>query len=75
MACGYFSWVGLGPIVLVNGNMNSEAYVNILDKMMLSILRQQFVIDPFLHQHNNTPVHKAKAIASWFEDNRVDVMN
>ena len=27
------------------------------------------------YQHDNAPVHKAKVIASWFEDNRVDVMN
>ena len=31
---GCFSWFGLEPLVLVNGNMSSEVYVNILDNMI-----------------------------------------
>ena len=33
-----FSYFGFGALVLVNGNMNSEVYVNILDNRMLSTL-------------------------------------
>ena len=61
-------------LVLVIGNMNSEVYVNILDNSMLSTLWQQFGIGPFLYEHDNAPVHKAKVITSWFEDNWLDVM-
>ena len=50
MVWGYFSWFGLRPLVLVNGNMNSEVYVNILDKRsMYPKLWQQFGIGPFLY--------------------------
>ena len=55
--------------------MKSEVSVNILDNSTLPALWQQFGIGPLLHQHDNAPVHKAKVIASWFEDNKVDVMN
>ena len=72
--CG-ISWFGLGPLVLVNGSMNSEVYANILENSMLPTLWQQFGIGPFLYQYDNAPVHKTKVIALWFEDNQTDVMN
>ena len=50
--------------------MNSEVDVNILDNSILPSLWQQFGIGLFLYQHDNASVHKAKVIASWFEDNR-----
>ena len=59
-----FSWFKLGPLVLVNGNMNSEVYVNILDNSMLSTQWQQFGICPFLYQHDNDFVHNAEVNAS-----------
>ena len=62
MVWGCFSWFGLGPLVLVNGNMSSEVYVNILD-----ILWQQLETCPFLYQHANASVHRANVIASLFE--------
>ena len=75
MVWGCFSWLGFGPLVLVNGNMNTEVYVNILDNSMLPTFWQQFGIGHFLYQHDNAPVHKAKVISSWFEDNRVHMMH
>ena len=69
MVYGCFSCFGLGPLVLVNGNMSFEVYVNNLDNTMLPTLWQQFEFHPFLYKYDNAPVHKAKVIASWFEDN------
>ena len=36
--CSPFSWFRLEPLVLVNGNMNFEVYVNILNKSTLPTL-------------------------------------
>ena len=47
----------------------------VLHNSMLPALWQQFGIGPFVYQHDNAPVHKAKVIASRFKDNPVDVMN
>ncbi|GFV74523.1 transposable element Tcb1 transposase [Trichonephila clavipes] len=38
----FFSWFGLGPLVPVIGNMNSEMYVDILDNAALPTLWQYF---------------------------------
>ncbi|GFX61140.1 QLQ domain-containing protein [Trichonephila clavipes] len=37
MVWGCFSWFGLGPLVPVIGNMNSEMYVDILDNAALPL--------------------------------------
>ena len=50
MVWGSFSWFGFRPFVLINGNMNSEVYANILDNSILPTLRQQFRIGHFLYQ-------------------------
>ena len=64
MVWSYFSRFALELLVLVNGNVNSEDYVNILDNTMHLTMWQQFGIGPFLYQHDNAPVYKAKVIAS-----------
>ncbi|GFV63505.1 hypothetical protein TNCV_1551681 [Trichonephila clavipes] len=38
MVWGCFSWFGLGPLIPVIGNMNSEIYVDILDNTALPTL-------------------------------------
>ncbi|KAK3540307.1 hypothetical protein QTP70_029546 [Hemibagrus guttatus] len=53
--------VVLGPLVPVKGTLNVSAYQDILDNFMLPILWEQFEDDPFLFQHDCTPVHKASS--------------
>jgi hypothetical protein len=71
---GCFSWNGLGPLVILHGNLNMEGYKEILTHCVLSMV-DQFGDDNCLYQHDNAPCHKARSVREWFLDNNVPEMD
>ena len=66
MVWGDFSWLRLDPLVPVKGHLNATADTAILDDSVLPTLWLKFVEGPFLFQHDNAQVHKARSIQKWF---------
>ncbi|GFW66660.1 transposable element Tcb1 transposase [Trichonephila clavipes] len=68
MVWGCFSWFGLRPLAPVIGNMNSEMYVDILDKAALPTPWQYFGEGPFLFQQNKCSIHTSRLAQTWFDE-------
>jgi hypothetical protein len=68
---GCFSWNGLGPLIILNGNIKAEGYKNILTCCVLSTVEDQFSDDDCLYQHDNAPRHKSRSVREWFVDNNI----
>ncbi|GFV01491.1 transposable element Tcb1 transposase [Trichonephila clavipes] len=68
MAGGYFSWFGLGPLVPVIGNMNSEMYVDILNNAALPTIWQYF-------QQDICSTHTLRLAQTWFDQNSVQKLD
>ncbi|KAK3508756.1 hypothetical protein QTP70_004235 [Hemibagrus guttatus] len=68
-------WVGLSPLVPVKGTLNASVYQDILNNFMLPALWEQFGDDPFLFQHDCTPVHKAMSIKTWMSEFGVEELD
>ncbi|KAK3515390.1 hypothetical protein QTP70_018901 [Hemibagrus guttatus] len=67
--------VGLGSLVPVKGTLNASVYQDILDNFTLPTLWEQFGDDPFLFQHDCTPVYKASSIKTWMSEFGVEELD
>jgi hypothetical protein len=72
---GYFSWNGLGPLVILHENINKERYKDILTRCLLSMVEDQFGDDNCLYQHDSVPCHKSRSVREWFVDKKVPEMD
>ena len=68
---------GVGVLVVLDGNVNAEQYIDVLDTYLLQSVENIFgeAGAPFIFQQDNAPIHTARATQEWLFDNNINVIN
>ena len=74
MVWSCFSWKGLGPLIIVEGNMNGEKYREMLSEVKKTMEQLYGDLGGLLFQQDNAPCHKARKAMRWFEDENVPLL-
>lgn len=69
----WISHRGPGICIIVNNRLNAEVYRRILDECLLPSVRPIFG-ENFLLQHDNCPIHRARIVREFIEQENIDVL-
>ena len=72
---GCFTWKGSGYESKIDGNMNTDLYLKIMDEELQQSLEWWGVdCTDKVFQQDNDSKHTSKKAKQWFEDNQIPVM-
>jgi transposase len=74
MVWGCFAKDKLGPLVQVSGSITGAVYINLLENTFLPFLNSLDNDLEYIFQDDNAPVHRARIVKQWKEDNLVPIL-
>ena len=69
MVWGYFHKNSVGPLVVVEGNINGAKYKELLEEYLVP-----FYDENYLFQDDNAPCHTARIVKEQKEENSIDIL-
>ncbi len=75
MVWGCISAYGMGSLHVLEGTMNAERYLKVLEQTMLPSRRRLFQGRPCVFQQENAKPHTAAITTAWLCSTRVQVLN
>ncbi len=75
MVWGCISAYGMGSLHVLEGTMNAERYIKVLEQHMLPSRRRLFQGRPCVFQQDNAKPHTAAITTAWLHSRRVRVLN
>jgi len=59
----------LGPLVVIEGNINAKSYIDLLNQHLLPFLSNLERPNEYTFQDDNATVHRARVVTKWKEEN------
>jgi transposase len=73
MVWGCFSWWGVGPLVVVEGTLGQDGYVNLMSKHLVPYLREVNEKCPgVIFQDDNAPCHAGQYATWWLQTHSIE---
>lgn len=72
-----WAWInyhGNGMCWKIDDRLTSRNYVHMLENIMLPSVLQIFPENNFVFQQDNCPIHTARIVSEWFQQNNVEVL-
>ena len=74
MVWGCITSNGVGLLYKVDGNLNGESYINILENSLIPSILLHSLTGISIFQQDNALCHRARIVKYWFEAESVEVM-
>ena len=76
MVWGCFTAKGVGYLTRIDGGLNAELYVNILnDELIQTLEYYEYSKDDIVFQQDNDPKHTSRLAKNWFAENEIEVLD
>jgi hypothetical protein len=62
------SWYIVGPVITMNGRITNSKYVDTLGNQVHPMVQMLFLNNDAFSQDDNSPIHIARSVQSWFEE-------
>ena len=74
MVWGCIIFNGVGTITVVDGNVNAQKYIDILEEQLWPVVVRHFPEDNYIYQDDNAPVHRARIVQDYKRENNIHSM-
>lgn len=72
MIWGCICYDGVGTLTSVNGNINSQKYIEILENNLWPVIVRHFPHGNYVFQDDNAPVHRSRLLSAYIEENGIN---
>lgn len=70
---GWCSGAGVGNLTLIDGRLDSQQYIDILDNIFIPQVRGIFGEERINFIQDQSPIHTARSVKTWFQDHDQDI--
>lgn len=70
---GWCSGAGVGNLTLIDGRLDSQQYIDILDNIFIPQVRGIFGEERINFIQDQSPIHTARSVKTWSQDHDQDI--
>jgi hypothetical protein len=71
MIWGCVTFNGVGTITVVDGNVNAQKYIDIIDEHLWPVVARHYPRNDYIFQDDNAPIHRARAVQEYKLQNNI----
>lgn len=74
MIWGCITFDGVGTVTVLDGNINAQKYINIIDEQLWPVIARHFPRNNYIFQDDNAPIHRARIVQEFKVQNNMHSM-